>query len=118
MTGRTFTEEERKQGGNTSKSLPSFSRYGFNEKAVRKKRNGLTKREKEILLLASKTNKEISQRLFITEKTVINHFTHILNKLGCDNRTEAILYAETHHLFEKGIPVGHIVFTADMCLPI
>lgn len=50
----------------------------------------LTKREEEIALLVSqgKTNKEIGQLLFITEGTVKNHVTNILDKLDLRDRTQ------------------------------
>jgi NarL family two-component system response regulator LiaR len=55
----------------------------------------LTDRETDVLrLLASgRTNKEISQILFIGEQTVKSHVSHILNKLGVPSRTQAALYA-------------------------
>jgi len=53
----------------------------------------LTKRENEIALLISegKTNREISQLLFITEGTVKNHLTNILDKLDVRDRTQLAL---------------------------
>jgi DNA-binding CsgD family transcriptional regulator/tetratricopeptide (TPR) repeat protein len=55
----------------------------------------LSRREREVLdLLADGlTNREISRRLFITEKTASSHVTHILDKLGVSSRTEAALAA-------------------------
>jgi DNA-binding NarL/FixJ family response regulator len=35
------------------------------------------------------TNKEIAQRLFISDKTARNHVASCLEKLGADDRTEA-----------------------------
>ena len=53
----------------------------------------LTKRELEVLHLISqgKPNKEIAAELFISTKTVHNHASHIFDKLGVSNRTEAAL---------------------------
>lgn len=50
----------------------------------------LTKREYEIALLVGegKSNKEISNKLFITEGTVKNHITKILDKLELRDRTQ------------------------------
>jgi len=50
----------------------------------------LTKREYEIALLVGegKSNKEISNELFITEGTVKNHITKILDKLEIRDRTQ------------------------------
>jgi DNA-binding CsgD family transcriptional regulator/ligand-binding sensor protein len=55
----------------------------------------LTKREWEVLSLmgAGLSNRQIASRLYISEATVKTHITHILQKLGVSNRTEAALYA-------------------------
>jgi DNA-binding NarL/FixJ family response regulator len=55
----------------------------------------LSERELEILALIARgaTNREIGDRLFITEGTVKNHVTHILAKLGVRDRTQAALKA-------------------------
>lgn len=57
--------------------------------------NELTKREHEILALVAtgKTNKEVSEALFISVKTVETHKTHILDKLGLKNSAELVRYA-------------------------
>jgi len=39
------------------------------------------------------SNQEIAGRLFITERTVRFHITSIFNKLGADNRTQAVAIA-------------------------
>ena len=53
----------------------------------------LTKREKEIfsLLLKTKTNKEIASILRISEKTVRNHISNVIQKLGVTSRSSAII---------------------------
>lgn len=58
-------------------------------------REPLTERELEILQLIvdGRTNKEIAQTLFISEKTVKNHVTNILRKLDLSDRTQAAVYA-------------------------
>ena len=55
----------------------------------------LTEREMELvsLLVIGKSNKEIAERLFISENTVKYHIRNILQKLGVQNRTEAAAYA-------------------------
>ena len=62
----------------------------------------LTDREREILKLVAvaKSNKEIAEELFISEKTVKNHISNILFKLQANDRTEAALYAAKHGLVE------------------
>ncbi len=54
----------------------------------------LSDRELEILQCAAEglTNREIGQRLFITEGTVKNHMHNSLRKLGLDNRMQAAAY--------------------------
>jgi DNA-binding NarL/FixJ family response regulator len=56
---------------------------------------GLTTRELEVLgLLASgKSNKEISAKLQISERTARTHVSQILSKLGLASRTQAALWA-------------------------
>ena len=55
----------------------------------------LTTREREILGLVARglSNAEISQRIFISEKTVRNHLTSIFSKLDVDSRAKAIVLA-------------------------
>ncbi len=52
-------------------------------------------RELEVLKLAAKGwgNKEIADKLCISEHTVGSHFAHTFRKLGVKSRTEALLYA-------------------------
>lgn len=59
--------------------------------------NDLTEREKEILRLIALggSNKEIAQKLDISEKTVKNHISSIFQTLHVNNRTQAALYVLT-----------------------
>ena len=68
----------------------------------------LTVREIEILeqVALGKTNQEIADVLFVSERTVRTHITNILSKLGLSNRTQAALYA-----LREGI--AHIPYTKD-----
>ncbi|MBI2914849.1 MAG: response regulator transcription factor [Firmicutes bacterium] len=58
-------------------------------------RGGLSKRELEVLglIVDGLANREIAQALFVSEKTVKNHVTNILRKLGVNDRTQAAVYA-------------------------
>lgn len=62
----------------------------------------LTEREMEILLEISqgRTNKEIAEALFISERTVKFHVSAILRKLDSANRTEAVKTAVQRGLIE------------------
>ncbi len=57
----------------------------------------LTPREKEVLRLIAigASNREISQQLYISEGTVKNHVTNILNRLNLRDRTQAAIIANT-----------------------
>jgi DNA-binding CsgD family transcriptional regulator len=61
---------------------------------------GLTPREIEVLRLVARglRNKEIAQRLVISQKTVDHHIGHIYMKIGASNRVAASLYATEHGL--------------------
>ncbi|MDX3568046.1 response regulator transcription factor [Streptomyces sp. ID05-47C] len=52
---------------------------------------GLTEREREILALIGEglTNRQIGQRLYLAEKTVKNHISRLLAKLGVERRIQA-----------------------------
>ena len=52
--------------------------------------NGLSKREIEIVeqIVAGLSNAEIAERLFISDRTVTTHITHIFTKLGVANRIQ------------------------------
>lgn len=65
------------------------------DRRVTAARPPLTPRECQVLSLigAGMSNREIASRLFLSEATVKTHITHLLQKLGLANRTEAALYA-------------------------
>ena len=58
----------------------------------------LTAREVEVaeLVATGLRNKEIARQLSITERTVKAHVTHILQRIGVSDRTQAALWAERH----------------------
>lgn len=55
----------------------------------------LSRREREVLRLVAggQSNKQIAQALGITERTVKFHVTSVLNKLGAENRAQAVALA-------------------------
>ncbi|MCW3489589.1 response regulator [Dethiobacter alkaliphilus] len=65
--------------------------------------SGLSKREEEILELVGegKTNKEIGRELFLSEKTVRNHVSRILDKLGVSNRSQAAAFMARRSVIEQ-----------------
>ncbi|MEH2076112.1 MAG: response regulator transcription factor [Nostoc sp.] len=63
----------------------------------------LTPREKEVLRLIATgaSNREIAQQLYISEGTVKNHVTNILNRLNLRDRTQAAIWANTYLSYLK-----------------
>ncbi|MEW6405874.1 MAG: LuxR C-terminal-related transcriptional regulator, partial [Chloroflexota bacterium] len=61
---------------------------------------GLTLREQEVVrcLSQGKSNREIAEGLFLSERTVENHVSNILKKLGFDSRAQIAVWA-----IEKGL---------------
>ena len=64
-----------------------YSEYDINE------------RELEIIELVSNgySNKDISKQLFLSEGTVRNYLSSILDKLGLENRTQLAIFYYKHH---------------------
>lgn len=62
----------------------------------------LSERELSVLaeLAKGKTNAEIGRTLHLSEKTVRNHVSVILEKLHLSNRVELATYAVEHHIFD------------------
>jgi len=62
----------------------------------------LTNREHEVLDLVGRglTNREIGERLFLSEKTIKHYMTGVLQKLQVRSRVEAALIAQQHRLDE------------------
>ncbi len=65
------------------------------ELGPRKRPTALSRREREVLRLVAEghANKQIARALGITERTVKFHVTSILNKLGAENRAQAVALA-------------------------
>jgi DNA-binding NarL/FixJ family response regulator len=57
---------------------------------------GVSKREREVLELvaAGRTNRQIAEMLYISDKTASVHVTHLLRKLGVASRIEAAALAQ------------------------
>ncbi|MFJ4848313.1 MULTISPECIES: response regulator [unclassified Streptomyces] len=69
----------------------------------------LSPRELEILDLVGEglTNREIAQRLFVSEKTVKNHISRLLGKLGVERRIQAAVLATQHRPEGSPPPESH-----------
>lgn len=58
----------------------------------------LTKREREVILLIGEglRNRQIADRLFVSETTVRHHLTSIFSKLGVSSRLDLVVYVYRH----------------------
>jgi DNA-binding NarL/FixJ family response regulator len=70
---------------------------------VAEKFDGLSERELDVLRLIAEgcSNREIGDRLFISQHTAANHVRSILQKTGCANRAEAAAYAVLRRVVHK-----------------
>jgi DNA-binding NarL/FixJ family response regulator len=82
--------------------LTDMGKPGARRRAAAEAPEQLTQREVEILELLAKgmSNKEIGEKLFLTEKTVKHYVTNILQKLQVHNRVEAALLAQKGKWFK------------------
>jgi DNA-binding NarL/FixJ family response regulator len=85
---------------NTAQVFRRMARRRVEENAEAVKIAALTKREHEIISHIGEglKNATIAQRLCISEATVRNHLTSILDKLGVSDRFELAVYAFRHGL--------------------
>lgn len=102
---KTSTAEDiAKAVRNAAKGEPTFqgqvTQKMFRHLHEKPKHDELTKREKEVLCLIGKgkSNKDISEELYIGIKTVKTHVSHILAKLELEDRTQAAIYANKNQL--------------------
>ena len=70
--------------------VPSLKPFAVNEERL--KDLGITKRELEILELMAQglSNREIAEKLFVSENTVKTHSSRVFDKLGAKRRTQAV----------------------------
>jgi two-component system, NarL family, response regulator DevR len=69
---------------------------------------GLSDQERRILELIGEgmTNREIGQRLFLSEKTVKNYVSNVLGKLGLHRRTQVAVLATQVRLGTRPVTFG------------
>jgi len=81
-------------------SAALLERLGVGTRPQRDLEIGLTAREREVLRLVAqgKSNKEIAAALRISERTAKFHVTAIFNKLGAENRAQAVALAKERHM--------------------
>lgn len=79
-------------------SVPAPSTFVLN--AERLEKLGITKRELEILELmaAGLSNREIAERIFVSENTVKTHSSRLFEKLSAKRRTQAVQMGKQHGL--------------------
>jgi DNA-binding NarL/FixJ family response regulator len=84
----------------TSRVLSDARKREKGDHEDQEKIHSLTKRELEVtrLIATGLVNKNIAERLFISEKTVRNHLTVIYSKIGVQNRLELALFASKNRL--------------------
>lgn len=72
----------------------TYTRLGAQQPAA-KLPDGLTPREGEVLTLVAdgRSNREIGEALYISDRTVARHLTNIYTKIGVASRTQAARYA-------------------------
>jgi two-component system, NarL family, nitrate/nitrite response regulator NarL len=85
----------------TAEVIDAFKKSA--EAGMRREKPLLSDREKEIVQLVAQgfRNREIGEKLFISEQTVKNHLHNIFDKLGVSDRLELALYAIHHRLIDQ-----------------
>jgi two-component system, NarL family, nitrate/nitrite response regulator NarL len=84
----------------TSEVMRAFAK---STETGRREKPLLSDREKEIVQLVAQgyRNREIGEKLFISEQTVKNHLHNIFDKLGVSDRLELALYAIHHRITDQ-----------------
>ena len=71
-------------------TVPATTNFEVNQERLNQL--GITKRELEILQLIAQglSNREIAEKLFVSENTIKTHSSHLLDKLSAKRRTQAV----------------------------
>lgn len=86
------------QADSTARQARGGEPFAVNE--VQLKQLGITKRELEILELIAQgmSNREIAEKLFVSENTVKTHSSRLFDKLSAKRRTQAVQIAKENGL--------------------
>jgi DNA-binding NarL/FixJ family response regulator len=92
-------DDEASAAAEVARAEATYERLGAHQRA-REAPDGLTGRECEVLSLVAdgRSNREIGERLYISDRTVARHLTNIFHKIGVTSRTQAARYAIDHGL--------------------
>lgn len=76
------------------KQVPAPQSFALNETRLREL--GITRRELEILELIARglSNREIAEKLFVSENTVKTHSSRLFDKLSAKRRTQAVQFGK------------------------
>jgi DNA-binding NarL/FixJ family response regulator len=91
--------DEASAAAEAARAEATFERLGA-QRPVPESPGGLTHRECEVLVLVAdgRSNREIGEQLFISDRTVARHLTNIFHKIEVTSRTQAARYAIDHGL--------------------
>ncbi|MGD6831726.1 response regulator transcription factor [Bacillus haimaensis] len=90
-----LVREYRRLSENGASNGGGAATLAYKQVEIRRPLHLLTRRECEVLQLLAdgKSNKAIGEALFISEKTVKNHVSNILQKMNVNDRTQAVVVA-------------------------
>jgi DNA-binding NarL/FixJ family response regulator len=86
--------DEASAAAEVARAEATYQRLGAQRRAWEAP-DGLTRRECEVLTLVAdgRSNRQIGEELYISDRTVARHLTNIYNKIGVTSRTQAARYA-------------------------
>ena len=89
-TGRSMLDP-----ATTARLMRSLRGSGMSDAEGDERLDGLSDREREVLELIGEglTNRQISKKMYLSEKTVKNHISRLLAKLGVARRVQAAVIA-------------------------
>jgi predicted ATPase/DNA-binding SARP family transcriptional activator/DNA-binding CsgD family transcriptional regulator len=98
--GRGMTSEQAVEYALSEEEPVPLARAGSEQAPADKQAGLLTRREKEVVALVARglTNRQISEELFISERTVDAHVRKVLKKLGLRSRAQVAIWATDQQL--------------------